>query len=393
VARDSPGPCRDAAVPLREFAERYHGVITAISVNQETGEMEVAWQIKTPPFHWDLSSTGKGPSSGWLFITSYNTEMAYERLEVGASQHERDVAAFVNWRRAAEAVAAGQYEVIDGVRVIDPGAVAGVMYYVPLAKSPHGIDVDPTGQWIVGGGKLEPSATVFSFEKFLKAVEARRFRGRDAWRAGRAPRCRGRRHGAGGSGPAAHAVRRAGSWLHDAVHRLEGCQVPAAAVDRRGEGGSRAGRGRPDRVHTNPGHLVIGGSDTREPYGDWLVSMNKDAAGRHLPTGPQIPETSQLIDITGERMAMVYEAFTDKEPHFAQVIRADKIDPVGFYRRAENTHPHQAWSETDTSVSRNGNVVDVVMRVVRSNFTPDTSNSARATPFASTSPTSSRRSA
>jgi nitrous-oxide reductase len=363
---------RGTAVPVREYAERYHGVITAISVHQETGEMEVAWQIRTPPFHWDLSSTGKGPSSGWLFITSYNTEMAYERLEVGASQAERDVAAFVNWQRAAEAVAAGQYEVIEGVRVIDPGAVPGVMYYVPLAKSPHGIDVDPTGQWIVGGGKLEPSATVFSFEKFLKAVEARDFEGEtrgvpvvrhDAVVEGMVPvglgplhtQFDGRGHGYTTLFIDSQVAKfRLPPWSDEDRADLE-----RVVVDR-------------ISVHTNPGHLVIGGSDTREPYGDWLVSMNKDAAGRHLSTGPQIPETSQLIDITGERMEMVYEAFTDKEPHFAQVIRADKVNPIGFYRRADNTHPHQAWTEADTSVSRNGNVVDVKMRVVRSNFMPDT---------------------
>jgi nitrous-oxide reductase len=255
--------------------------------------------------------------------------------------------------------------------VIDPAAVAGVMYYVPLAKSPHGIDVDPTGQWIVGGGKLEPSATVFSFEKFLKAVEARDFedetRGvpvvrHDAVVEGMVPvglgplhtQFDGRGHGYTTLFIDSQVAKfRLPPWSDEDRADLE-----RVVVDR-------------ISVHTNPGHLVIGGSDTREPYGDWLVSMNKDAAGRHLSTGPQIPETSQLIDITGERMEMVYEAFTDKEPHFAQVIRADKIKPIGFYRRADNTHAHQAWAETDTSVSRNGNVVDVKMRVVRSNFMPD----------------------
>jgi len=125
-------------------------------------------------------------------------------------------------------------------------------------------------------------------------------------------------------------------------------------------------------VHTNPGHLVIGGSDTVEPYGDWLVSMNKDASGRHLPTGPQIPETSQLIDITGEQMEMVYEAFTDKEPHFAQIIAADKIETVGFYRRRDNQHPYQAWSEKEVVYERNGSDVDVSIQAQRSFFAPST---------------------
>jgi len=362
---------RGEAAPLEDYAEAYNGVITATSVNAETGEMKVAWQIKTPPFQWDLSSAGKGPSSGWFFVSSYNTELAHTRLEVNASQLERDMAAFVNWQRAEQAVKDGQYKEIDGIPVVDPAQVEGVMYFVPLAKSPHGIDVDPTGQWIVGGGKLEPSATVYNFESFLAAVEAKDFedekRGvpivrHEAVVEGMVPVGLGPLHtqfdGRGNAYTTLFidskvAKFRLPPWTDEEKQYLE--QVVVDRID----------------VHTNPGHLVIGGSDTRKPYGDWLVSMNKDAAGRPLPTGPQIPETSQLIDITGEKMEMVAEAFTDKEPHFAQVIAADKLKPIGFYRRSANDHPHQAWAEEDTYVKRDGDEVDVAMRAVRSNFVPD----------------------
>jgi nitrous-oxide reductase len=362
---------RGRAVSPERYADEYNGVITATSVDPESGEMAVAWQILTPPFQWDLSSSGKGPSSGWFFVTSYNTEMAHTRLEVNASQLERDMAAFINWRRAEQAVQQGLYEEIGGVPVIDPTAVEGVMYFVPLAKSPHGIDVDPTGQWIVGGGKLEPSATVFSFEKFAAAIQARDFEGEmrgvpvvrhDAVVEGMVPVGLGPLHtqfdGRGNAYTTLFidskvAKFRLPPWSDAEKQNLE--QVVVDRID----------------VHTNPGHLVVGGSDTRNPYGDWLVSMNKNAVGRHLPTGPSIPETSQLIDITGEKMRMVVEAFTDKEPHFAQIIAADKLQPIGFYRRSANEHPHQAWAEEDTYVRRNGNVVDVAMRAVRSNFVPD----------------------
>lgn len=362
---------RGAAAPPNELATQYHGVISAISVDQESGEMKVAWQIKTPPFQWDLSSTGKGPSSGWFFVSSYNTELAHTRLEVEASQRERDMAAFVNWRRAEEAVKQGQYETIDGVPVIDPAKVEGVMYFVPLAKSPHGIDVDPTGKWIVGSGKLEPTATVFSFEKFLAAVNAKDFEGEmrdvpvvrhDAVVEGMVPVGLGPLHtqfdGRGNAYTTMFidskvAKFRLPPWTDEEKKNLE-----SVVIDR-------------IDVHTNPGHLVIGGSDTKKPYGDWLISMNKNAAGRHLPTGPSLPETSQLIDITGQKMKMVYEAFTDKEPHFAQVIAADKIKPIRFYRRNENKHPHQVWSEKDAFVKRSGNTVDVGMQAQRSFFAPD----------------------
>ena len=59
-------------------------MVSGIKVDPKTGEMKVGWQILTPPFDWDLASTGKGPSSGWAFWTRYNTEMAHETLEVNS---------------------------------------------------------------------------------------------------------------------------------------------------------------------------------------------------------------------------------------------------------------------------------------------------------------------
>jgi nitrous-oxide reductase len=45
--------------------------------------------------------------------------------------------------------------------------------------------------------------------------------------------------------------------------------------------------------------------------------MNKLSKGRHLSVGPSHPETSQLIDISGEEMKMIEEDYTAPEPHFA----------------------------------------------------------------------------
>jgi nitrous-oxide reductase len=45
-------------------------------------------------------------------------------------------------------------ETVTGVQVIAPAACPGAVYYLPTPKSPHGIDVDPTGEFLVAGGKL-----------------------------------------------------------------------------------------------------------------------------------------------------------------------------------------------------------------------------------------------
>ena len=49
------------------------------------------------------------------------------------------------------------------------------MYYLPTPKSPHGVDVDPTGEYIVAGGKLAPVIPVHSFTKMQKAIADKAF--------------------------------------------------------------------------------------------------------------------------------------------------------------------------------------------------------------------------
>jgi nitrous-oxide reductase len=51
-------------------------------------------------------------------------------------------------------------------------AQAGVLFFAPEPKSPHGVDVTPGGEYIVVGGKLDPHVTVYSFEKIQKAIAA-----------------------------------------------------------------------------------------------------------------------------------------------------------------------------------------------------------------------------
>jgi len=354
-----------------DYEKEFNGMVSGIRVDAKSGEMSVGWQIITPPFDWDLGSTGKGPSSGWAFWTSYNTEMAHDRLEINSSQKDRDYGAVVNWRAAEAAVREGRVTFLDGVPVIDPAKVPGVLYYLPIPKSPHGIDTDPSGRWIVASGKLQPVASVFDFTKIQAAIAKKDFESEfrgvpviryDAVIEGEVPVGLGPLHTQyDGKGNAYTSL-----FIESAVAKWK---LPPWTAEERAD----LGKVVTDKiaVHYNIGHLVIGGSDTTRPYGKYLVAMNKLSKGRHISVGPSQPEDSELIDISGAKMEMLYETFTEPEPHFAQILKADAIKPIEVYPKAENTDPNAVWDAKDTGVTRNGNVVEVKMIAIRSHFTPD----------------------
>ena len=99
--------------------------------------------------------------------------------------------------------------------------------------------------------------------------------------------------------------------------------------------------------------------------------MNKLSAGRHINVGPAQPESSQLIDITGDKMKMVAEAYTEPEPHFAQILKVSEIQPTEVYPKEENKDPNAVWDKEQTGVTRNGNQVVAKLTAIRSRFTPD----------------------
>ena len=79
--------------------------------------------------------------------------------------------------------------------------------------------------------------------------------------------------------------------------------------------------------------------DTRHPTGEFVVALNKLEGP--LPAGrPSHPEAAQLIDIRGPKMELLYDFPTYPEPHYAQMIRAEKLKPKKIYSLAENKNPH-----------------------------------------------------
>ncbi len=120
-----------------------------------------------------------------------------------------------------------------------------------------------------------------------------------------------------------------------------------------------------DRVPTfySVGHLMIPGGASKKPQGKYLVALNKITKDRYLPTGPELTQSAQLYDITGDKMKMLLDFPTIGEPHYAQGISADRIVPKSkkFYPLEENQHPYKALGEKDSRVERSGKDVHVYM--------------------------------
>jgi len=351
---------KGTALPVEKYATDYKGVLAGIKIDPKTGEMSLGWEIMMPPFDYDLGDAGKKISNGWMFFTSYNTERATGKLEVTASQKDRDYIAAVDWRVAEKASAEGKGKMIGGVKVLDPREVPGLVFFMPCGKSPHGVDVSPDGKYIVGSGKLAGITTAFNFEKIQTAIRNKDFTGDEdgipvlkyeSIKDAEVPVGLGPLHTQFGPDGYAYTSLFVDSAI--AKWKLGTWEV----VDK-------------TPMSYSIGHLAAAEGDTVEPQGRFLVGLNKLSHGRHLSVGPSQPESSQLVDISGEKMKLLYDAFTEPEPHYAQIIRASKLHPIEVYPKEENKHPLAVWDLKDTGVTRQGSKVTVKAILTRSTITP-----------------------
>jgi nitrous-oxide reductase len=351
---------KGTVVPIDKYATDYKGVVAAIKIEPKSGQMTLGWEVLMPPFDYDLGDAGKGASDGWMFWTAYNSERATGKLEVTSTQRDRDYIAAIDWRAAEKAAADGKGDMIGGVKVLDPKKVPGVVYLMPCGKSPHGVDVSPDGKWIIGSGKLQGVTTVFNFEKIQTAIRNKDFTGDEdgipvlkyeSIKDAEVPVGLGPLHTQFGPDGYAYTSLFVDSAI--AKWKLGTWEV----VDK-------------VPMSYSIGHLTAAEGDTVSPDGKYLVGLNKLSHGRHLNVGPSQPESSQLVDISEEKMKLLYDAFTEPEPHYAQMIKADKLHPIEVYPKEESKDPLAIWDVKDASVTRQGNKVLVKMVAVRSTLTP-----------------------
>lgn len=372
-------------VPIDTFKENFKGVLSFIGIDQQTGDMDLTFQIEAPGINFDLSHAGKGKSKDWFFFSCYNSEKANTLLEVNASQNDKDFIMAVNWRKAAELVKAGKGRKVatnyahnkwdesthsatstmkKEVTVLSVEDMKDAMYMIPCPKSPHGCDVDPTGEYIIGSGKLAALIPVFSFDKIQKAIADKAFAGE-----------------------------------YDGVQVIKYEAALYGEVQKPGLGPLHTefdGKGNAytsmfvssevvkwnikdlkvlDRTPTfySVGHLMIPGGDSGKPFGKYLVAYNKITKDRYLPTGPELAQSAQLYDISGDKMQLLLDFPTFGEPHYAQALPGEMIskNQVKFFKIADNKHPYATKGEAESKVVREGNKVHVYMTSIRSHFAPD----------------------
>jgi len=132
-------------------------------------------------------------------------------------------------------------------------------------------------------------------------------------------------------------------------------------------------------VHYNVGHISVAEGDTISPDGRYLVSLDKWSVDRFFPPGPLLPQNLQLIDISdpARPMQLIYDLpLGIGEPHYAQIIKADKVKPwkvypeVGWDPGKQAVDPG-APKQGEEKVVRNGNNVEVFMTAVRSHYNPE----------------------
>lgn len=374
--------------PLTRYKEEYRGWMTFWKFDRKKGRIvpEESFAIELPPYWQDLADAGKGKSYGWAFCNSFNTEMATGGVmedkppfEEGVSARDMDYLHIVNWKKAEELVKAGKAITFNGLKVL-PLKVAteeGVLFFAPEPKSPHGVDVCPCGNHIVVSGKLDPHVTIYSFEKILDAINRKDFEGRDPYGV---PILRfdavKEAQVEVGLGPLHTQWDNQGYaytslFLDSAVARwtMGDCKFKA-----------------PEKpwtlvqtvpVRYNVGHIAAAEGDTVNPAGKWLVALNKWSVDNFVKVGPLLPQTFQLIDISkkGKGARVVYDLpIPIGEPHYAQIIRADRLKAwetypdIGWNPHTQSKHPK---ATEKPRISRKGKTVEVFMTTIRSTFSPD----------------------
>ncbi len=378
-AAQYPGVLGRGFAPLSQFNEKFRGAVTYWKFDREAGRIaeDKSFSIELPPYSQDLSDAGKGVSEGWSFTNSFcaeryvgGIESGRPPFEAGCSQADTDYLHIINWKKAEEVYKSGNVTMINDHPVISMQTAIdeGLVYLVAEPKSPHGVDVSPNGEYIIVGGKLDTQGSVYSFSKIKAAIDAKKFSGVDPYGIPviamedaihvQVPLGLGPLHTQYDS---KECVVYTSLYVDSQVAKWDYCE--GKVLDK-------------ISIHYNIGHLVAMEGETVNPKGKYLISLNKLAIDRFNPVGPLHPQNHQLIDISGDKMELLYDMPVPLgEPHYATAISAEKLKPLVRYRYGTNSRTgkkHEgAVRPGQERIERDGTNVKVYMTAIRSHFTPE----------------------
>lgn len=374
--------------PLTNYEEEFVGIVTFWKFDREAGRIDTdkSFAIELPPYWQDLCDAGKQVSEGWIFCNSINTELALGGIEsgnppfeAGVSRNTTDWMHIIDYKGVEALYEAGEYDMIEGMAVIKLETLVenGLLHNTPEPRSPHGNDVAPGGDFIVVSGKLDPHATVYSFDKIQAAIAA---------------------------GPTelddfgvpvlqfddvVEAQVEVGLGPLHTQFDDKGYAYTSLFLDTAVAKWSLGGENyRPQDgwtlqetvpVQYNVGHIAVAEGDTVSPAGDYLVALNKWSIDRFLNVGPLLPQNLQLVDISDDvdDMQVIYDMpLGNGEPHYAQIIRADRLNTWEVYPEVGWDPIHQKVADDavfpgDEGITIDGDTVIIKQTAVRSHFTPE----------------------
>ncbi len=279
--------------------------------------MEVRWQIKVDG-NLDLCATDY--EGKYSMGTCYNSEGGVKLDEMMAK--DRDYLTVFNLERIEKAIKAGKGKKYPGgdAPILDGRGKNPYVLYIPIPKSPHGVNVDPTGRYAICSGKLSPTVSIVDLKLVDKAFNGK-IKPRDCVVA--EPEV--------GVGP-----------LHTAFDD-KGNAYTSIFIDsvvtkwniKKAVAGKNPVIQKLD-VAYQVGHINASMSETKDADGQWVISLNKFSKDRFLPVGPYHNENEQMINISGDEMKLVHDGSTHPEPHDALIVDRKLL------------RPKKVWDPTDS---------------------------------------------